>query len=93
MFPGEQSGLDSIVYLKALIPKLCELCENFIRYKTEDTVAKHMLSRGTVTLVGAAALILLKYLTQECLHKVEMSRQFDMALVNTLPEQFCIIRS
>lgn len=50
--PGQQSGGVSIVYLKALIPKLCELCENFIRYKTEDTVAKHIMSRGTVTLVG-----------------------------------------
>lgn len=33
------------------------------------------------------------HLTTECLHKVEMSAQFDMALLNTLPEQFCIIRS
>lgn len=35
--PGEQSGGGggvSAVYLKPLIPKLCELCENFIRYRT-----------------------------------------------------------
>lgn len=57
----------------------------FIKYKMEDTVDKHMLSRGMMTLVGAAALIYPQvewvHLTQEHLHKVEMKSQFNMVLV------------
>lgn len=79
--------------LKALIPKLCELCETLSgtrqRPQLPSTCCQD-LGRGcysdTLQKEGV-------HLTPECLHKVEMSAQFDMVLLNTLPEQFCIIRS